>query len=209
MSQPLTPTQLNDAKESLPWDYRDYEAWLDKDVDEEARVGGQCWCICSVPLATNINHETPLPNTCDDQWNVLKAAISSDEFPKAQRYIVQHEFKPAKWFPEFIAKDVELSQQLLQALEPTVAHIDVGTFDGGFVLNGDSLLPFITAFRSYPTTYNYRNIDIYSWEFPLVIKIDHHLCIEFICGGMHLMASITRVFDSCEIKYIRGEGFGN
>ncbi len=71
--------------------------------------------------------------------------------------------------------------------------IDLDTFDGGFeITNGIS--GFLKLFVDYPFLLNYKNIDCISLELDLIVKITHHLEVQFISSNVQLMASIQ---DQC------------
>lgn len=139
-------------------------------------------------------------------WNILGREIYDEEkllrFTnkillllaqiESKNFIIQHEYQPAPWFPKaffnklnnhFLAKFLQLKTLLPKF------HI----FDGGFEAN-DDIGAFLSLFIDYPFLFKYKSIDCFSLDEPMVMKITHHLDVQFISQNV---TSLKNLMNFC------------
>ena len=194
--RPIEKNLLKDRFKASPFKYDAYLSWLD---DDENR--NQDFAIVSTS-----NYEVHKM----EQWNSIGREIYDSEKLSehvdkieqilknisTEKFIIQHEYMPGVWLPNKIIQKMEMNksfEEKLSSYKRFVGGIDLHGFDGGFEVTKD-IGQFLRIFVDYPFLLNYKNIDCISLELDLIMKITHHLEVQFISSNAKLMDSIR---DQC------------
>ena len=182
-------------------DFQSYLRWLD---DEE--VGSPFYILST----TNIDVRDR------DEWNskgreiyyrqkleehAAWVAKVLDRLALAD-FFAQHEYRPCLWFPQEIQAADQAQEKANQA-RAWLKGIEPHSFDGGFAIS-DQISDFLSVFIDYPFLLRYSNIDILSLQKPLILKITHHLTVDFVANAPGLVDEIERDCNTIGLHCVRG-----
>jgi len=115
-------------------------------------------------------------------------------------FIVQHEYLPGIWFPEHLISGKSVADKI-SYIRSKVGSIDISRFDGGFRIENE-ICDFVGVFIDYPflkDRLHYKDIDVISIERDLLIKINHHLSIQFVTPSKDMAEEILGLCDETDI----------
>lgn len=101
---------------------------------------------------------------------------------------------PSFWLPDFIIKKVaklEGGADKIFDIKRFMPDVNLSNFNGGFAFEED-FAKFISLFIDYPFLFKYKNIDCISLDLDLIIKITHHLDVQFISKDSKLITAIKK-----------------
>ena len=193
--------KLSNYHNILPIQYNNYLCWLD---DESENFRYHYIATMNVDIRPK------------EQWNEKGREIyDRDRLHQHAEYInhiihelelydfvIQHEYSPSIWFPTPIiaGKPIDDKIQFVQSINTD--NIDINSFSGGFKLEGEPYT-FLKTFVDYPFLLRYKNIDIFSTQVDLVVKIGHHLSIDFVTLNKTFM---SRIISLCKRMNLRCTG---
>ncbi|WP_089726414.1 hypothetical protein [Candidatus Thiosymbion oneisti] len=165
------------------FDYASYLDWLDED-----EISSDYHVVSTANIQIRDRSE----------WNTLGREIHdverlrthAQEVCKIVRslgvktFVAQHEYLPGIWFPEHLISEKSVADKI-SYIRSKVGSIDISRFDGGFRIE-DEICDFVGVFIDYPflkDRWHYKDIDIISMERDLIIKINHHLSIQFVTSS--------------------------
>jgi hypothetical protein len=172
----------------LPLRYDDYLTWLDEDERSHSY-----YIVSTAVIGVRPRIE----------WNEKGREIYDEDrlsthaglvFKVAEALhvgsvLAEHEYSPAIWFPaEIIARNHAESK--VSFIRARVHDIDVNTFDGAFRVE-DHFAEFLHHFIDYPFVLRYRNIDMFSERLSMILKITHHLAVDFVTPDRTLADQIV------------------
>lgn len=202
MIKSIDKNQLNEFHNTLPFNYATYIAWLDEEVD-----GTGIYYLSTSKV--QIREQ--------DKWNSEGREIYDEDILKSHaiaviellglidcsKFIVEHEYKTWPWLPSNIInnKDVRNMESFFQKCLPDV---NSGFFDGAICIQGE-IDKFLRNFIGYPYRLKYRDLDCLSCEKPLVVKITHHLSVDFITWDEEIFKNIEKIAKQLGLNVIIGE----
>lgn len=177
--------------------YPSYLDWLGDDAESETF---HIASTCNVDLFPNSSWERDGREQYDrgrltDHAQIVADALAEEHL---DAFIARHEDRVARWFPSELQQIQTVGKALGWAKSHT-PEIDPHSFDGGWEIDGE-VRDFIAAFIDYPFLLRYANIDLVSCQVELVVKITHHLDIQFISSDRDLVA---RIAESCRTRGCR------
>lgn len=189
--------------DTYPIDYLSYLRWLDDEKSIED----------SFAIVSTHNYDTNERSLWNKKGREIYNSYSLFEHSNkiisitkaitAKSFIVQHEYSTGVWLPKFIIKEVDKSEIIkrkvfdMKCFMPSVNLID---FDGGFIFEED-FKEFISMFIDYPFVFKYKNIDCISLDLDLIVKITHHLDVQFISKNEQLINFIKKQCDINSLKF--------
>jgi hypothetical protein len=186
---------------ALPIGYLSYLRWLDDEnnKDDFFIVSTYNYEIYEKELWNSKGRE--IYNICNLAEHSAKV-IAIINAIGAKSFIVQHEYSPSLWLPDFIvqyASKLEGGTDKIFDIRCFLIGVDLSNFDGGFAFEED-FKKFISLFIDYPFLFKYKNIDCISLDFDLIIKITHHLDVQFISKDERLINCIK---NDCHVNGLR------
>lgn len=202
--RPIEKDLLKDYYKTSPVKYESYLSWLDDDENRNqdfAIVSTSNYEIRGMEQWNSIGREIYDSDKLSEHVDKVEAVLKNIG---AEKFIVQHEYAPAVWLPYKIIQKLELNGNLAERLssyKQFIKGVDLNGFDGGFEVTKD-ISGFLRLFVDYPFLLNYKNIDCISLELNLILKITHHLEVQFISSDAKLLASIQGQCHQNNLKII-------
>ena len=186
-----------DVNKLLPYDREQFSYFIDDDFKSLVK-----WYGVSFQLG------------CDERKIELSEYLSVYEpfftnlilkLDKGSSWILNHEYKDFKWFPNL--------EDNLNSLRFLFKQRNIpNSFIGALVFTNHDLLKFTKDIISYPYVLPnkvgklYRNIDISHGKLQFIIKISGHLCIDLFSTDKELLKEIIneKLSDKLIVKEYRG-----
>jgi hypothetical protein len=189
--------KLKDIYQQLPIKYDEYLFWLN---EEDANI--DFYHISTSNIETremsewnSKGREIYNENLVGQHAHIINDIIRAKGF---ENFLAQHEFITSIWFPPDIIKG-NLVEGKIAYIQTNAVEIRINEFDGAFKIEGGAD-DFLAAFIDYPFLLNYKNVDMLSLDQDLVIKIGHHLTIDFVSKNKDLIDDIK---NECVEKGLR------
>ncbi len=183
--------------------YLSYLQWLDEDENIKDRffiVSTYNYDIYEKELWNSKGREIHNTLNLAEHSSKIIAIINAIG---AKNFIVQHEYSSGIWLPDFIIIDGSKSKYVTDKIfdiQCFLIGVDLSNFDGGFAFEED-FKTFISLFIDYPFLFNYKNIDCISLDLDLIIKITHHLDVQFISRDEGIINSVKKECHANELRF--------
>ena len=92
-------------------------------------------------------------------------------------FLVQHTVPEALWFRGNTQGNSSRFTSILTYLDGRGVVQDFSRWQGAFLVR-DEIADFLRHFVDYPFLFRYHDLEVLSTQAPLVMIINHHLCIE-------------------------------
>ena len=175
-----------------PLNYASYLKWLENDADSGSF---HIASTCNVNLFPRDSWERHGRELHDRGKVIDHAQIVADALAEEHlaAFIARHEVRLVRWFPSEL-QQVQTVENALKWAKCNTPGIDPHSFDGGWEIDGE-VRGFLAAFIDYPFLLRYSNIDLVCCQVDLIVKITHHLDVQFISHDRDLVGRIAR---SCQ-----------
>lgn len=190
MIKKISKNQLDAMHKKLPINYDEYISWLDDELDQSDIY------YLSTSLV-QVREKDKWNSEGREIFDVKLLKIHSNAVAKmienisCSKFLVEHEYRNWVWLPEKIimGKNVDV---MVDYFKKKLPNVDPKKFYGGIYIE-DELSDFITAFIDYPFTLKYRDIDCLSTEKKVIVKITHHLTVDFVTWDKRLLDQIDAI----------------
>lgn len=194
--------ELKTYYKKLPIKYDHYINWLD---DKEVKL---LYYIISTTTA-DIRKREKWNKKGREIYDIDKLDIHVQyiseiiNYLNLKKFIVQHEYLPSIWFPKHLIVNKSINNKI-SFIKLVAPNIEIHKFNGGFKVENQAS-DFIQVFIDYPFLLKYKNIDMLSMELDLIIKVTHHLSIDFVTLNKNLIIEIMDLCDKKNLKFFKGE----
>lgn len=202
----ISKSDLENLNKTSLIDYDRYLKWLDD--EENADSSYHIISTSNVDIREKSEWDEKGREIYDPEKLRIHVAVISNIMTKLglKVFAAQHEYLPAIWFNKNMLElglNSNILNNKINFIKSFVPDYDPFTFNGGFLLDG-VLFDFMKEFADYPFVLKYRNIDILSLEKDIVIKIGHHLNIDFVTLNIDYLDKIDSSCKANNILAVRG-----
>lgn len=197
----ITKKDLEKYHKILPIRYGNYLAWLDSESNDEYQI----LSTVNVDIRDRVEWNKAGREVYDAQRLQTHAEKVCEiiRLLELGTFMIQHEYQPGIWLP---IADKYLDNQAIFKFKALFPGIDMSSYNGGFKITGNDIDKFMKSFIGYPFLLHYKDIDLFSLEIDLVIKITHHLSVDFITLTRRRMHKIAEYCQKVGLNYVSFEG---
>jgi hypothetical protein len=178
-------TELFELHKQLTFGYQEYLDWLDE-VHPNQFYGVSTYHI----NVANIDAAGIVSSVKYDSSSLIEHANIVSQIAcglTQDKFLVEHEYKQLKWFPLDVVSDYSKSK--IQFLTKNSGLKNIDDMDFPFLLDNSLLNPFLKTFIDYPYLLSYKDIDVLAIRSNFILKIGHHLNLDFVTADKDLAES--------------------
>jgi hypothetical protein len=207
MIESIIITDVDPSYEHLSFPYRAYKQWQDEEPDLPDPFHYTGSCTAKVRPRT--------------EWNTLGREIYDIEDVERHAgvvsrmlrdlgmtaFLIQQTMPASAWFRGRTQDLKGRASDMLAYLRSRGVSVDFVHWRGAFIVR-EEIGDFLNSFLDYSFTLNTYDLEVFSFQEPLAMVLDHHLCVEYISSDPALVERLrTRICSEGILEYPeRGTG---
>jgi hypothetical protein len=189
MIEQIAPDAFPKIHDRLTFPYEAYQRWKNEESQSNSQFHSVGSNTCAIRPREDWNaHGREIYYLQDVERHAdTVAEILSDI--KLGNFLVEQVIPSAAWFAGKAPNGPGRARAAADYLHSRGISVDFSTWRGAFVVH-DDICGFLRHFLDYPFVFKTYDLDVFAFEAPLVIEINHHLSLVFTSPDRSLIADI-------------------